>query len=76
MLDCCVPTELVRKQGITFDEFICIANCNSIDTSAVRVTQATSLEEFRDLVSESRLLFSKVCCLVYPFVVWLKSKIK
>lgn len=50
MLDCCVPTELVRKQGITFDEFICIADCNSMDTAAVRVDQNASLEDFRKLV--------------------------
>lgn len=50
MLDCCVPVELVKKQGITFDEFICIADCNSIDTRAVRVDKNASLEDFRNLV--------------------------
>ena len=28
MLDCCVPTEVVKANGITLDEFVCLAACN------------------------------------------------
>ncbi|KAK7500051.1 hypothetical protein BaRGS_00008598 [Batillaria attramentaria] len=52
MLDCCIPTELVRKHGITFDEFVCLANCNSLDTEFVRADDSTSEETFRELVKQ------------------------
>lgn len=52
MLDCCVPTALVRKQGITFDEFICLARCNSMDTESVRADNNASEENFRDSVRQ------------------------
>lgn len=50
MLDCCIPTELVRVQGITFDQFICLANCNSLDTDCVRCDDSTNEKAFRDAV--------------------------
>lgn len=50
MLDCCIPTELVRKQGITFDEFVCLANCNSLDTDFLRADDSAREEAFRQLV--------------------------
>jgi len=28
MLDCCVPAEVVKSNGITLDEFVCLAACN------------------------------------------------
>ncbi|XP_025099563.1 glutathione gamma-glutamylcysteinyltransferase 3-like isoform X2 [Pomacea canaliculata] len=50
MLDCCISTELVRVQGITFDQFICLANCNSLDTDCVRCDDSTNEKAFRDAV--------------------------
>ena len=55
MLDCCIPTELIRKQGITFDEFICLAGCNLLETKAARVDDSSSEEEFRELVKDVTL---------------------
>ena len=52
MLDCCIPTELVRKQGINFDEFICLAGCNLLETQAKRIDDSSSEEEFRNLLKE------------------------
>eukprot|EP00300_Choanocystis_sp_HF-7_P006693 c14850_g1_i1.p1 GENE.c14850_g1_i1~~c14850_g1_i1.p1 ORF type:complete len:502 (+),score=72.69 c14850_g1_i1:152-1657(+) len=28
MLDCCKPLEITKKEGINYDEFICLAHCN------------------------------------------------
>ncbi|XP_076466788.1 uncharacterized protein LOC143298018 isoform X2 [Babylonia areolata] len=55
MLDCCVPTQIMRKEGITFDEFICLADCNYLDTEAVRVDSSCREDSFRDLVKTMTL---------------------
>ena len=55
MLDCCVPTELIRQQGINFDEFICLADCNLLDTQAARVDDRSSEDDFRRLVRDVTL---------------------
>lgn len=28
MLDCCVRLEVVKEEGLTFDQFLCLARCN------------------------------------------------
>ncbi|KAK7108679.1 hypothetical protein V1264_016367 [Littorina saxatilis] len=55
MLDCCIPTQLVREQGITFDEFSCLADCNYLDTQPFRVDQSSNEDDFRNLVKEITL---------------------
>lgn len=33
MLDCCTSLELVKKQGITLGQFVCLARCNGAQAS-------------------------------------------
>lgn len=47
MLECCSPLEHIRKQGIHFDEFVCLAKCNGLQVVAKRADQV-SKEEFID----------------------------
>ncbi|ETO11830.1 hypothetical protein RFI_25546 [Reticulomyxa filosa] len=30
MLDCCSPLEVIKQNGITYDEFVCLAQCNGL----------------------------------------------
>lgn len=50
-LDCCLPLSFVKENGITFDEFICIARCNGAIVTAHRYNQS-SLEKFRQAVEQ------------------------
>ncbi|MGZ3456033.1 MAG: phytochelatin synthase family protein [Polyangiales bacterium] len=46
LLDCCAPLESVKNEGITFDQFACLARCNGATAKPTRASGA-SLEEFR-----------------------------
>ena len=50
-LDCCLPLSVVKQNGITFDEFVCIARCNDAIVTAHRYNQS-SLENFRQAVEQ------------------------
>jgi len=50
-LDCCLPLSVVKENGITFDEFVCIARCNDAVVTAHRYNQS-SLEKFRQAVEQ------------------------
>lgn len=52
LLDCCKPLEIVKKEGINFAEFVCLAKCNSAHVEPVLGSQS-SLSEFRETVKES-----------------------
>ena len=52
MLNCCVDLEEVKKTGITFATFACLAKCQGIDVEAVHGTNST-LDEFRSVVKET-----------------------
>ena len=52
MLDCCVPISLVEHEGITFNQFVCLADCNSLDTQATKSGTGGTLEQFRETVME------------------------
>ncbi|KAJ8315568.1 hypothetical protein KUTeg_007718 [Tegillarca granosa] len=52
MLDCCVPLQLIERNGITFNQFLCLAKCNGISTVAVRADHKCSEEIFREKVRE------------------------
>ena len=53
MLDCCFPLELVQQNGITLDQFICLALCNYLDLNVVRMNEPNiSVQDFRKLVQE------------------------
>jgi glutathione gamma-glutamylcysteinyltransferase len=52
MLDCCLPLEKVRQDGITLEQAACLARCNG---AAVEVFPygAVSVEEFREMVKSA-----------------------
>ena len=61
MLDCCVPLEVVQKDGITFFQFACMAVCNGLEVNMVQASSTASITEFREVVkqvtqSESQVL--------------------
>jgi len=45
LLDCCVPLETVQKQGISLDEFQCLAQCNAVRCDLYRPLLKTSDEK-------------------------------
>ncbi|MCY0987535.1 hypothetical protein OV203_10400 [Nannocystis sp. ILAH1] len=49
LLDCCSPLERVRAQGITLDEFACLARCNGASADVYR-PDAFGLADFRAAV--------------------------
>lgn len=49
LLDCCSPLERVRAQGITLDEFACLARCNGASADVYR-PDARGLADFRAAV--------------------------
>ena len=36
LLDCCISLESAKKEGITLDEFVCLAKCQGVDTVKYR----------------------------------------
>jgi glutathione gamma-glutamylcysteinyltransferase len=46
LLDCCLPLETVRSEGITLDQFSCLARCNGVSPSTHRASDS-SIEAFR-----------------------------
>ncbi|KAJ3339184.1 hypothetical protein HDU91_001061, partial [Kappamyces sp. JEL0680] len=45
MLDCCRPLELVKHDGITLSEFVCLAKCNGLEAK-LRLAETTDHSEF------------------------------
>ena len=60
MLDCCVPLSKIETQGITLEQFNCLAACNGLNVQTVRpdpfspTLKNDDLEKFRDLVRKVR----------------------
>jgi len=50
LLDCCSPLERVRAQGITLDEFVCLARCNGAMAELFR-PDAHTLADFRAAIA-------------------------
>ncbi|ELT92982.1 hypothetical protein CAPTEDRAFT_98887, partial [Capitella teleta] len=50
MLECCTPLDIVERQGITMEQFTCLALCNTLSTTTVYVDQNTNVETFRETV--------------------------
>lgn len=48
-LDCCQPLPSIKNNGITFDEFVCLARCNGAIATPYRYHQS-HLTEFRETV--------------------------
>ncbi|KAJ3370843.1 hypothetical protein GGF31_003871 [Allomyces arbusculus] len=49
MLECCAPLDVIRKKGITFKEFACIAKCNGLSVIAKQADHVTFDEFEHDL---------------------------
>jgi len=47
MMGCCTPLDQVRKKGIDFDKFKCLATCKGATVKAIRYNEST-LESFRE----------------------------
>lgn len=56
MLDCCAPLEVVRRRGLAFHEFACLARCHGAEVRAFRADQpgAGEAELRRALARASR----------------------
>ena len=52
LLDCCAPLDTIKNQGITFDQFACLARCNGATTAATRATEE-NLDAFRAAIESS-----------------------
>jgi len=49
MLDCCVPLSTVQKEGITFEQLMCLGKCNGASVKS-KFGSDVSLDEFRSIV--------------------------
>ncbi len=52
MLDCCEPLDDVKKHGINFDQFVCLAYCNYLTVDATRGTKELTYNSFRHMLKE------------------------
>ena len=58
MLDCCVPLSKIETQGITLEQFNCLAACNGLNVQTVRpdllspTLKLDDLDKFRELVKK------------------------
>jgi len=52
MLDCCRPLDYIQTNGLTFDEWNCLAVCNGVKTRGIRASES-SVEEFRKHIKEA-----------------------
>lgn len=65
MLDCCVPIDIIAKSGLTFDQFSCLAICNTLAVNAVRVNDQASEDQFRSEVRRVSLIADEVIVVSY-----------
>jgi glutathione gamma-glutamylcysteinyltransferase len=52
MLNCCIDLETIKKTGITFSTFVCLAKCQGLCADGYYASQS-SLEEFQRIVEYS-----------------------
>lgn len=45
MLECCQPLDVVKRQGITFDQFGCLATCHSLQVEEHRYEEGEEAYE-------------------------------
>jgi glutathione gamma-glutamylcysteinyltransferase len=51
-LDCCHSLSEIQLQGITFDDFICVAGCHGIEAKGFRYSES-SIEQFREAIQQA-----------------------
>lgn len=54
MLQCCETLEDMKIKGITFDQFVCLAECHGLKVESHRFNES-SLENFKEAVEEASL---------------------
>ncbi|KAI5791644.1 Phytochelatin synthase-domain-containing protein [Peziza echinospora] len=64
MLDCCRPLDYVRTNGITLNEFTCLARCNGLEANT-KYADKISLEDFRKDVIASTTTSSQIMAVSY-----------
>ena len=52
MLDCCVPLDFIQQDGITMEQFSCLALCNNLHLVVTRIDEGLDINKFRDVVKE------------------------
>lgn len=56
MLDCCTSLEVVKKQGITLGQFVCLARCNGAKASVFYGSERYGLEDCYTIIMYSSYL--------------------
>lgn len=64
LLDCCAPLDKVKTEGITFDQFACLARCNGATVEAVRAESST-VDAFRAAVADASSTDGSVVAIAY-----------
>ena len=64
MLDCCVDLEEVKRRGLTFDEWGCVARCQGLAVEMARAADS-SLTAFRAAVVRACTSTTHILCVAY-----------
>jgi len=56
---------VIEKSGITFDQFACLAICNTLDIKTFRISADTSESKFRELIATSTRTSTDVIVVSY-----------
>lgn len=51
LLDCCAPLHEVKKKGITFNEFSCLAKCNGAEIRSIHFKNSTEEQFRKDIIT-------------------------
>lgn len=57
--------QVIEKSGITFDQFACLAICNTLDVKSFRIDDETTEEKFRDLIAATTRTATDVVVVSY-----------
>ena len=52
MLDCCAPFDLIQQDGITLDQFTCLAICNNLDLDVTRMDGEMDIKIFPESIKK------------------------
>lgn len=64
LLDCCVDLEEIKQNGISWDEWLCIARCQGLRVDAHRA-EASSIDSFRSAVRRCSASDTAILCVAY-----------
>ena len=60
-----VVFQVIEKQGITFDQFICLAVCNTLEVEHIRADSSTTIDQFRKTIIEKTRCANDVIVVSY-----------